>query len=100
MGENGTLIKGVYRPAYSTRRPITGDHSEQDQILLVKMTKYTGIGFCVYRRSYLLCPPRNSTSVPVEENQVNFSGRGQGKKEGLSPDNFVGFRAVRDPSWL
>ena len=29
---------------------ITGDHSEKDQIFLVKNCKY--IGFCVYHRSY------------------------------------------------
>ena len=29
---------------------ITGDHSKQDQILLVKIGKY--VGLCVYRRSY------------------------------------------------
>ena len=34
---------------------ITGNHRKQDQILLVKVGKY--IGFCEYRRSYLLCPP-------------------------------------------
>ena len=34
---------------------ITGDHSKQDQILLVKIGKY--IGFCLYRRSYLLWSP-------------------------------------------
>ena len=34
---------------------ITGDDSKQDQISSVKIGKY--IGFCVYRRSYLLwCP--------------------------------------------
>ena len=33
----------------------TGDHSEQDQILSVKMGEY--VGFCVYHRSYLLWSP-------------------------------------------
>ena len=34
---------------------ITGGHSTYDQLLVVKIGKY--IGFCVYRRSYLLCSP-------------------------------------------
>ena len=34
---------------------ITGGHSKLDPILLVKIGKY--IGFCVYRRSYLLWSP-------------------------------------------
>ena len=34
---------------------ITGDHSKQDQMLLVKIDKY--IGFSVYCRSYLLWSP-------------------------------------------
>ena len=33
----------------------TGDHSKQDQMLLVKIAKY--IGFCLYRRSYFLWSP-------------------------------------------
>ena len=32
------------------RYSITGDHSKQHQISLVKIAKY--IGFCLYRRSY------------------------------------------------
>ena len=46
---------------------ITGDHSKQHQILLVKIGKY--IVFCVCHRSYqvLTMAPRNSASiVPVE----------------------------------
>ena len=31
---------------------LRGGHSKQDQILLAKVARY--IGFCVYRRSYLL----------------------------------------------
>ena len=42
---------------------ITGDHSKQDQILLVKIDKY--IGFCVYRRSYLLSPPVIEGPLPL-----------------------------------
>ena len=34
---------------------LTGDHSKQDQILLVKTGEH--IDFCVYRRSYSLWPP-------------------------------------------
>ena len=34
---------------------ITGDHSKYDQKSLVKLSKY--IGFCMYRRSYLLWSP-------------------------------------------
>ena len=37
---------------------ITGDHSKWDQILLAKIGE--NIRFCLYRRSYLLCPPRNT----------------------------------------
>ena len=37
------------------RLAITEDHSKWDQILSVEMVKY--IGFCVYRRSYLLWFP-------------------------------------------
>ena len=33
-------------------RTITGDHSRQDQIMLVKIANY--IGFCLCRRSYLI----------------------------------------------
>ena len=36
-------------------RTIAGVHSKKDKILLVKIAKY--IGFCVYRRSYLIWPP-------------------------------------------
>ena len=39
----------------SSRVASTGDHSNWDQILSVKIAKYTG--FCVYRRSYLIWPP-------------------------------------------
>ena len=41
--------------AYCLRETI---RSEQDQILLEKIGKY--IGFCLYRRSYLLCSPVNN----------------------------------------
>ena len=34
---------------------IAGGHSKKDQLLLVKIAKY--IGFCAYRRSYLLWSP-------------------------------------------
>ena len=39
----------------SHHRTITGDHSKQDHILSLKSAK--SIGFCVYRRSYLIRPP-------------------------------------------
>ena len=46
---------------------ITGDHIKKDQMLFVKTAKYIPdtwyqVGFCVYRRSYLVFPmvPRNS----------------------------------------
>ena len=39
---------------------ITGDHSKQDEILLVKIAKY--IGFRLYRRSYLIWSP---VSLPL-----------------------------------
>ena len=37
---------------------ITGNHTKQDQILLVKISKHIpGRFLCVYRRSYLIWPP-------------------------------------------
>ena len=33
---------------------ITGGHSKWDPILLVKIVKYLSVGFCVYRRSFLI----------------------------------------------
>ncbi len=43
----------LFRHPYLSLPPtITGGHSKQDQILLVTIGKY--IGFCVFRRSYLL----------------------------------------------
>ena len=41
---------------------ITGDHSEKDQIVFVKIAKY--IGFCVYGKSYLLWSPVTMTRHP------------------------------------
>ena len=50
--------RGAVTPGYQppSRLPTsTGDHSKQDQFLLVKIAKYVGFG--VYRRSYLIGPP-------------------------------------------
>ena len=47
-----TAAKKILRYSSTT---ITGNHSKQDQILLVKIAKY--VGFCVRRRSYLIWPP-------------------------------------------
>ena len=71
------------------RCTITGDHSKQDQILLVKKAEY--IGFCVYRRSYLIWSrvlvqriwgqitwkvkwfcPKNGTAVGIERSYNPF----------------------------
>ena len=43
--------RGGWR-GYNSKNAITGDHSQQDQILLVKMVKYILVGFYVYHRSY------------------------------------------------
>ena len=54
-----TMLTNSVLPAHARRQfglpgVITGDHSKQDQILLVKIGKY--IGFCMDRRFYLLGP--------------------------------------------
>ena len=42
---------------------VAGDHSKQDQMLVVKIAKYIGSG--VYRRSYLNVVPRNTVRTGV-----------------------------------
>ena len=56
--------------------PITEDHSKRDQMLLVKTCKY--LGFCVHRRSYLLCTP----VIEVSRFGVEDSGPGGVSEEG------------------
>ena len=57
----------VFDPFWSSSEDvgITGDCSKYDQILFVKVGRY--IGFCVYRRSYLLW-----TSVLVTVNGIDL----------------------------
>lgn len=50
----------------TSRNPVTGDYSKQDQTLLVKIGKY--IVFRVYRQSlFTTPPPRNSALVSQRE---------------------------------
>ena len=85
----GILHKYIGKPLYPPvlglyTINIMGDHSKQDQMLLVKQGKH--IALCVPRRSYLIWPPVIESTVNSRSSPA-AAGEGLRKSRGLDPYN-------------